>query len=144
LPFSRGRESWGHRRLSTHNRKLAGRLAADRAVDGLMIRYNAAHRGAESEIFPHVFGRGTGILAYTATRWTKLLRPLRSLSAPPLSAGDCYRFVLSHPVVDACLTAPSKLKELEENTAAVRLGPLDEASLARVREFGDAVHGRKE
>src|SRR5690606_36124755 len=32
--------------LSTHNRKLAGQLAGEGAVDAVMIRYNAAHRGA--------------------------------------------------------------------------------------------------
>jgi hypothetical protein len=32
--------------LSTHDRQFAGRLAAEGAVDVLMIRYNAAHRGS--------------------------------------------------------------------------------------------------
>src|SRR5690349_6653031 len=33
--------------LSTHDRKLAAELAREGVVDAIMIRYNAAHRGAE-------------------------------------------------------------------------------------------------
>lgn len=39
--------------VSIHDRPRAGRLAADSVLDALMIRYNAAHPGAEQEIFPH-------------------------------------------------------------------------------------------
>lgn len=35
--------------ISTHHRRLAGSLAAAGSLDVLMIRYNAAHRGAETE-----------------------------------------------------------------------------------------------
>lgn len=40
--------------LSTHHRQLAGELAASGEVDALMIRYNAAHRGAETDVFPRL------------------------------------------------------------------------------------------
>lgn len=40
--------------ISTHDRKLAGELAAQGTLDAMMIRYNAAHRGAEQDIFPHL------------------------------------------------------------------------------------------
>ncbi len=40
--------------LSSHNRKLVGQLAADGDFDVLHFRYNAAHRGAEQDIFPFI------------------------------------------------------------------------------------------
>jgi len=128
--------------LSTHNRQLAGRLAADGSVDVLMIRYNAAHRGAEEEIFPYLERHDPGVVSYTATRWTQLLRRPRGWpkDGPVPSAGMCYRFVLSDPNVDVCLTAPSNLDQLVENIAAVRQGPLNEEEMAFMRRFGDAVH----
>jgi aryl-alcohol dehydrogenase-like predicted oxidoreductase len=59
--------------ISCHDRKFAGELAARGAVDAVMIRYNAAHPGAEQDIFPHVAGSRTGVVTYTATRWGRLL-----------------------------------------------------------------------
>jgi len=131
--------------LSTHNRQLAGRLAADGSVDVLMIRYNAAHRGAEGEIFPYLERHDPGVVSYTATRWTQLLRRPRGWpkDGPVPSAGMCYRFVLSDPNVDVCLTAPSNLDQLVENIAAVRQGPLTEEEMSFMRRFGDAVHTSK-
>jgi len=46
--------------VSTHDRKLAGQLARSGALDLLMIRYNAAHRGAESDIFPYLEAHDRG------------------------------------------------------------------------------------
>ena len=34
-----------------------------------MIRYNAAHRGAEREVFPVTEALGLPVIAYTALRW---------------------------------------------------------------------------
>jgi len=54
--------------VSIHDRKRAGKLAADSPLDMLMVRYNAAHTGAEQDIFPHLAKRKPAIIAYTATR----------------------------------------------------------------------------
>ncbi|MBI4560209.1 MAG: aldo/keto reductase [Candidatus Hydrogenedentes bacterium] len=131
--------------MSCHDRKFAGKLAADGALDVLMIRYNAAHRGAEQEIFPFVSAHDIGVVSYTATRWTYLLRRPKTWpkDGPVPTAGQCYRFVLSNPHVHVCMTAPSNVKHLEENLAALRQGPLDEAEMAFMRKFGDAVHDLK-
>ena len=128
--------------ISCHHRKFAGQLAAEGALDALMVRYNAAHRGAEEEIFPRLAAHRTGLVSYTATRWSYLLRRTRSWPRDGRipNAGMCYRFVLSNPNVDVCLTAPRNLKQLEENLAAVRQGPLAEDEMAFMRSFGDAVH----
>src|SRR5262249_60937647 len=38
--------------LTSHQRRLAARWARTGLLDMLMIRYNAAHRGAETDVFP--------------------------------------------------------------------------------------------
>jgi aryl-alcohol dehydrogenase-like predicted oxidoreductase len=131
--------------FSCHDRKYAGELAAQGALDVLMIRYNAAHRGAEQEIFPHLAAHNPGLVSYTATRWTALLRRPRGWpkEGPVPTAGMCYRFVLSNPNVHVCMTAPSNLRQLEDNLAAIRQGPLSEEEMRFMREFGDAVHRRQ-
>jgi len=144
--------------ISTHNRKLAGELAAEGELDVLMIRYNAAHRGAEQDIFPHCGMRlpscpdgksgdlpdHPGLVSYTATRWGRLLVRPRGWpkDGPVPTAGMCYRFVLSDPHVDVCLTAPYRLRQLRENLAEVHQGPLAEDQMRFMREFGDAVYHR--
>ena len=128
--------------MSTHDRKFAGQLAAEGALDAMMVRYNAAHRGAETEIFPHLEPHRPGVISFTATRWRYLLRRPRGWpkDAPAPTAGECYRFVLSNPNVDVCLTAPSNAKQFEQNLRAFRQGPLDADHLEYLRNFGDAVH----
>jgi aryl-alcohol dehydrogenase-like predicted oxidoreductase len=128
--------------ISTHDRRLAGELAARGALDVLMIRYNAAHRGAETEVFPHLAHHDPGIVSYTATRWTQLLRRMRTWpsNAPIPTAGQAYRFVLSNPHVDLALTAPTSVRQLEENLAEVARGPLSEEEMAFMGDYGDAVH----
>jgi len=128
--------------ISCHNRKYAGELAAAGTLDCLMIRYNAAHRGAETEVFPHLAAHDVGLVSYTATRWRYLLRRSRHWpkERPVPTAGQAYRFVLSDPHVDVCLSAPRSEKELLENLAAARSGPLPEDEMAMMRAYGDVVH----
>lgn len=123
--------------ISIHDRPMARRLVDELALDALMIRYNAAHRGAEKEIFDTLPTPRPGVIAYTATRWGKLLKPRgehRAMTAP-----ECYRFVLAHPCVDVALTGARTWDELAQNVAGVLAGPLDPARLEEVRRFGDAV-----
>jgi aryl-alcohol dehydrogenase-like predicted oxidoreductase len=131
--------------MSCHDRKFAGKMADEGGLDALMIRYNAAHRGAEQDIFPHCAAHNPGIISYTATRWSYLLRRPkgwpRDGSVP--SAGMCYRFVLSSPSVHLTLTAPRSAEELEENLDSLEKGPLNDDEAAFMRSFGDAVHHTK-
>jgi predicted aldo/keto reductase-like oxidoreductase len=127
--------------VSIHDRPRAGKLAESSPLDLLMIRYNAAHPGAEREIFPHLRETKPSILAYTATSWRKLLKKPKSWDGPPMTAGDCYRFQLSSPHVDLALTGPASRAQLEENLDAVEKGPLSEDELAWMRQYGRAVHG---
>jgi len=123
--------------VSCHDRPLARALVDELGLDVLMCRYNAAHRGAEREIFAGLGARRPGIISYTATRWGGLLKPLDGLG--PMSAPECYRFALGHPVVDVTLCGAGSSAELRENIAGVLEGPLPEARLEEVRRFGDAV-----
>lgn len=127
--------------VSIHDRERAGKLAADSVLDLFMIRYNAAHPGAERDIFPHLEKRKPSIVAYTATSWRKLLKRPSGYDGPVMSAGDCYRFCLSSPHVDVVLTGPKSRAEMEENLDAVERGPLAANDLAWMRGFGQAVHG---
>lgn len=127
--------------FSCHDRTLARALNEELQPDVMMLRYNAAHRGAESQIFPHLGERRPGIIAYTATRWGKLLEPLPARGFPQgMTAPECYRFALSHAAVNTVLCAARSWTELEEDARAVVAGPLPAERLAEVRNFGDAVH----
>lgn len=127
--------------VSIHDRERAGKLAADSPLDLLMIRYNAAHPGAERDIFPHCAKRNPNVIAYTATRWRKLLKAPRGWSGNVMTAGDCYRFCLSDPHVDVTLTGPASTTQLDENLRALDKGPLTPEESAWMRDFGKAVHG---
>ncbi len=131
--------------LSSHNRRFLGELAETGGAGTLMLRYNAAHRGAEQDIFPHCAAHAPGVISYTATRWRYLLRRPKSWPADGRipTAGECYRFVLSNPKVHCVLTAPHNERELRENIEAAAKGPLGEDDMRFMREFGDAVHDQK-
>lgn len=132
--------------ISSHDRRFAGELARQGVMDVLMIRYNAAHRGAEKDIFPFLEPHDPGLISYTATRWTRLLRRPKGWPAhePVPTPGMAYRFVLSNPAVDVVLMAPSNLKQFEENLEEVKKGPLSEEDMALMKRFGDFVHDKKQ
>ena len=129
--------------VSIHNRKRAGLLAEDSPLDMLMIRYNAAHPGAEQDIFPHLSKRKPAIIAYTATRWRGLLKRPRGWNGQVMTAPDCYRFCLSNPHVDGVLTGPKNRRQLEENLHNLRAkGPLSKEENHWISEFGKVVHNK--
>ena len=134
-----------HLMMSGHRRRFFPEMAREGIFDLFMVRYNAAHRGAEEDVFPKL-PRGEArpaVCAYTATRWRTLLDPRRM---PPgertPSAGDCYRFCLSHPDVDRVLCGPARSEHVREACAALAKGPLDPDELAWLRRVGDHVYGR--
>lgn len=102
--------------LTSHQRTLAAQIAAGGRLDLLMIRYNAAHRGAERDVFPVTTERRLPVVAFTCLRWGALLEP--TPDDPPgfvaPRAADWYRFVLCQPVAVA-LMAPDNASELAEN-----------------------------
>ncbi len=132
--------------LSGHNRKLFGKLASDpdSPVDILMFRYNAVHTGAEKDIYPHIPEEDPpGVTVYTATAWRKLLSPKKMPPGEkPLTAAECYRFVLSHPKTDLCFTGPGTQDQLDENIKALEDGPLSTEEMERVRKIGKHIYGK--
>jgi aryl-alcohol dehydrogenase-like predicted oxidoreductase len=128
--------------MSGHQRKLFPQMAANGQFDLFHVRYNAAHRGAEEEIFPHLQGHDRpGIVTYTATRWGQLLNPKKMPAGDSVpAASDCYRFVLSNPAVDVCLCGPKTIDQMRAALPALELGPLGEEDMERMKRIGDYVH----
>jgi len=129
--------------ISSHNRKLFPKLAKENLFDIFHIRYSAAHRGAESQTFPYLQGeKRPGVVSYTATRWGQLLEEKKMPPGEPApSASDCYRFVLSHPAVDICMTGPKNLEQMREALRTLDLDPMSEDELARMKKIGDYIRG---
>jgi predicted aldo/keto reductase-like oxidoreductase len=133
--------------MSSHERPLFGKIARGEVrapVDFFQVRYNAVHTGAEQDVFPHLPQENRpGIVIFTATCWGKLLKPkLMPAGERPLAPADCYRFVLSHPDVNVCVTGPSTATQMEDNLKALDAGPLDEEEMARVRHIGKHIYGK--
>ena len=131
--------------ISGHDRPFFGRIARgelDLPVDFFQVRYNVVHRGAEEDIFPHLpEDNKPGIVVYTATCWRKALKAKKLPSGEaPLTAADCYRFVLSNSSVDVCITAPASNSQMEENLTALTRGPLSEEEMARAKRIGDHIY----
>lgn len=130
--------------ISGHRRALFPELAKNPRYDLFQIRYNAANRGAEEDIFPLLPEDRPGIVAFTATRRMSLVKSNRiPADEKRPTAGDCYRFVITNPSVDVVITAPSKAAQLEQNIAEVKKGPLSEEELRWMRRIGDYVYGRE-
>jgi aryl-alcohol dehydrogenase-like predicted oxidoreductase len=128
--------------VSCHHRPSFAGYAADPRYAILHLRYNAAHTGAERDVFP-VLPRESrpGIVAYTVTRWKTLLDPARMPAGEaPLRAADCYRFVLGSPEVQVCMSGPADDAQMDEALDAWNKGPLDAEEEARVRRIGTHVH----
>lgn len=128
--------------LTSHQRPLAADTTKSGRLDLLMIRYNAAHRGAEHDVFPVTSERNMPVVAFTGLRWKALMQP--TPADPPgyvvPSALQWYRFVLCQPAVSVALMAPDGTEELREN---LRLFDdwrgLSEAEYVQLVEHGDRV-----
>jgi aryl-alcohol dehydrogenase-like predicted oxidoreductase len=108
-----------------------------------MIRYNAAHRGAEQDIFPTTDARQIPIIAYTALRWGALLHrtPIDPTGFVVPSARDWYRFALQSPSVAVVLAAPNDRRELEHDLQVLSVSePLPVPEYRRLAEHGNRVH----
>jgi aryl-alcohol dehydrogenase-like predicted oxidoreductase len=131
-----------HLMVSCHDRPVFASFVADGRYDALMVRYNAAHPGPEREVFPYVAAASSrpGVVAFTATRWGTLLDPKYTPEGEPVPrAGDCYRFALTHPEVDVCLSGPRDGAELDEALTAVDRGIMAEDEIAWMRRVGAHV-----
>ena len=122
--------------LTSHQRRLAAETARSGLLDMLMLRYNAAHRGAEADVFPVTGPLRMPVVVYTCLRWGALLRP--TPDDPPgfavPRAPAWYRFALRSPSVAVALAAPDRRTELDENLSVLEvpepLGPEEYERLA--------------
>jgi len=130
--------------LSSHHRRLFPQLEEDKGIDIFHVRYNAAHRGAEKEVFEHLPEEGgPGVVAFTCNRWGSLIDPASMpVGESPPSPADCYRFVLSHPKVHVACCGPGNMRQLEEDLECLERGPMSGEELERMRRIGAAVYDR--
>lgn len=145
LEYCRKAQREGRVRLlgvTSHQRKLAAEMAKSGLLDLLMIRYNAAHRGAEQDIFPVTDALGMPVVVYTCLRWGALLQP--TPDDPPgfvvPRAPAWYRFSLQSPSVTVALMAPESRAELDEDlTVLDATGPLSESEYQMLAAHGQRV-----
>ena len=126
--------------LTSHQRKLAAKWAAIDRLDMLMLRYNAANRGAETEVFPVTRRRGMPFAAYTCLRWGALMDstpadPEKFVPPPPR---EWHRFVLSHPDVSVALMAPR-----EPVRTGARSGPAGRLEIPGTACAGGVARSRR-
>ncbi|HEV2491682.1 MAG TPA: aldo/keto reductase [Terriglobia bacterium] len=127
--------------LTTHQRRLGARWVESGKLDLLMIRHNAAHRGAEDDVFPVTSRLHIPVVTFTAQRWGALRQktPDDPAGFKPPEAREWYRFALAHPAVSVVLMAPDNRRELEHD-----LSLLDDWHPPLEKEFEAlAAHGRR-
>jgi len=128
--------------LTSHQRGLAACWAASGRLNLLMLRYNAAHRGAERDVFPICDRHGVPVIAFTGLRWGALLQgtPDDPVGFTLPTAAECYQFVLAHPLVNVALMAPDNREELEANLKLLdHWRGLSASRYAEIATHGDRV-----
>jgi hypothetical protein len=117
-------------------------MARSGLLDALMIRYNAAHRGAEDDVFPVTDALDIPVIAYTALHWGALLE--QDSNDPIItSAADWYRFVLQSDSVTVVLAAPANRDELLADMAILEAGgPLSAGRFEELAAQGQRVRLR--
>ena len=128
--------------VSAHRRSQFQQHLQSGVFDAIMVRYNAAHVGAEKDVLPLLPQTGRpGVICYTATRWGTLLDQVPG--EPRAAASDCYRFVLRNPYVDVCLCGPKNRAELIEALKTLDAPPIDEQEDAWMRRIGNVIYQQK-
>lgn len=136
-----------HIAISSHRRTLFSSLLDDQRYGIWHLRYNAVHRGAEAEVFPHLGARDPssrpGIVTYTNTRWGHLCDPKRVPAGERVPTGtDCYRFALSTGRVDVAICGPDDDEHVRQAEQVLDLGPMTAEELEWMRRVGDHIYGK--
>jgi aryl-alcohol dehydrogenase-like predicted oxidoreductase len=131
-----------HLCVSAHDRSAFRQHLDSKVFDLIMVRYNAAHRGAERDVFPLLEGeQRPGVVCFNSTRWGHLFDPRWMPEGERLpSPTDLYRYALSNPNVGMVLTAPASLEQLEANLKALEMGPISPEERSWLERIGDHVH----
>ncbi len=130
-----------------HDRKLAVAASYYAPLDISYIRYNTAHPGARTEIFPYLPARRSGLVFNFKSVLSRVTaESFRALGLPPSSwlpdAGDYYRFVLTRPELDGILLSPQTPDEVRALVEAIGKGPLSagqEEYMIRLSQLAGAV-----
>jgi len=131
-----------HLCVSAHDRAAYRSHLASGLFDLIMVRYNAAHRGADRDVFPYLKEGGSpGVICYNATRWAHLCDPrwMPDGERAP-SPADLYRYALSNPNIHMVLTAPATFGQLKQNLGALEGGPVTDKERRWLERVGDHVH----
>jgi hypothetical protein len=130
-----------------HERSASVAALNDGTLDIGFVRYNAIHRGAEVDVFPHLSpdrrslcynfkstsGNGTNAdfagLGLGADYWQ-----------PHVT--DAYRYVLRHPEVDGLLCALPTARAVSDLARAIARGPLDEDEIEYMSDLGHLLAKR--
>jgi aryl-alcohol dehydrogenase-like predicted oxidoreductase len=128
--------------VSAHKRRVFKDHLRSGIFDAIMVRYNAAHTGAEKDVFPFLPTEGrSGVISYTATRWGTLLQPV--VGEKTATASDCYRFVLRNPSVDVCFSGPKNRAELQEALKVLHSPPMSDEESQWMRRIGATVYKKQ-
>jgi len=129
-----------HYGFSTHQRALAIRAMEEREPELLMVRHNAAHRGAEDKLFPLAKEKDVGIITFNNLIYGRMLRPPHADAPEAPTAADCYRYSLKQHGVHCCFSAPSNIEQLRHNLQVMASRELSDGTEQALRRFGDEVY----
>ncbi|MFO0734855.1 MAG: aldo/keto reductase [Labilithrix sp.] len=116
--------------FSTHDRELAKATIGSAPWDVAMIRHSAAHPGAEDGLIQKAAVSGVGLLGFSATNYSRLLREA--------TAVECYQYSLLVGLT-ACVSAPRGGPQLVENLSVLTAPELDPSRVAELRAHGQRV-----
>ena len=129
---------------SFHDVNLARQWSNSPLLDVIMVRHNAAHRSAQSQVFNQLDAQDSqrpGIVTFKSTGSHS--GPLRNTptSLPKgcwqPSVPDFYRYSLSQNCVDVCLTGLRHREEVDAAIAGIEQGKLTPAELDYLNLYGD-------
>lgn len=115
---------------SFHDRSLARTAATLELLDLAFVRYNTAHPGARTDLFPFLrSGRATRVFNFKSTMFQVTPEKLRGLGLSPAmcwlpAVPDYYRFALSRPELDGILASPYTPGEVEALADGLARGSL--------------------
>lgn len=126
-----GKRAFGARAIgaSFHDRAMASRAINEAQVDLAFIRYNPAHPGARTDLFPVLEPSPARIFNFKSTAGYCKPSELRALGVGPElwrpRPTDYYRFALSCPAIDGVLCALRNPREVAALGRALASPPLD-------------------
>ncbi|MEK6336385.1 MAG: hypothetical protein AABM67_15775 [Acidobacteriota bacterium] len=113
-----------------HDREAALLAINHHLVDLAFIRYNPAHTGAKSDVFPYLTQSRTLLYNFKSTLGFMRSKRYAQLGLnydywqPEIT--DYYRFALTRPEIDGLLCSPTTPREVKDLSSALEAGPLDE------------------